>query len=70
MLCVECGAKDAEAGSEICFLCRVRSVGFSWRGGAMHGQSGFHRTKREYMEEHLGTTDERALAERGIERAP
>jgi hypothetical protein len=64
----ECG-KPAEPGKTECFRCRVSSVGFSLRGPAIQGNRGFHTTKREWMEKHLGTSDDRVLAKQGIERA-
>ncbi len=62
-----CG-KIAEGGTDQCFLCRVRSVGFTMHGPANIGN--FHETKTEWMMDNFGTTSERELAERGIERAP
>jgi len=43
------------------------SVGFSMKAPAVQGD--FHRTAREYREESFGTSDERELGRRGIERA-
>lgn len=59
-------SRFAEEGRDECFTHRVRSVGFAFRAPALQGE--FHRTKSEWMQEHLGTTNERELAERGIER--
>lgn len=52
MICA-CG-KQAEPGRSECFRCRVSSVGFAFRGGAIVGRDGFHRTKREFLMEHVG----------------
>jgi hypothetical protein len=37
----ECG-KPAEAGRSECFGCRVRTVGFAFRGGGTYGRSRFN----------------------------
>ena len=64
-----CG-KQAESGHDECFRCRVRGVGFAFRGGALVGHGGWHKTKGEYLREHLGTDNERELARSPkIERA-
>ena len=67
MIC-DCG-REAEEGTDTCFRCRIRSVRFGFQGGALVGRSGWNRTREEHMLEHLGTTDDRELAKRGIERA-
>lgn len=59
----------AEEGTDECYRHRLLSVGFNWRGGALIGKRGFHTTRNEYMTEHMGTTDDRELGRRGIERA-
>ena len=42
-LCKECHVRVAEDnGSGICFLCRVGSVGFSFRGGGGYTRQSFH----------------------------
>lgn len=60
----------AESGKDECFKHRVSGVGFSFRGSAVAGRSGWNRTANEWKQEHLGTTNDRELAKRGIERAP
>lgn len=63
-----CG-KPVEPGRDECFRCRVSGIGFSFRGGALVGRSGFHKTKGEHLRQHLGTDNERELARRtDIER--
>jgi hypothetical protein len=57
----------AEEGKSECFRHRVASVGFGLKAPAVDGQ--WHRTKNEWMQENLGTTDDRELGKRGIERA-
>lgn len=64
----ECG-KEAEPGRTECFRCRISGVGFSFRGSAQHSRSGWNRTAREWKEQNFGTSDDRELAKRGIERA-
>ena len=42
-LCKQCLVRVAEDnGSGICFLCRVSSVGFSFRGGGGYTRQSFH----------------------------
>jgi len=57
-----CG-KTVEPGRLECFRCRVSSVGFTWRGGALEGRRGFnHMTRGEFLKEHLGVDSEKELA--------
>lgn len=58
-----CG-KFAEPGRDTCFRCRVASVGFSWKGGALYGKDGFHTTQREFLKEHTGNEFQKELAKR------
>ena len=52
----ECLVRTAEDnGSEICFLCRVRTVGITFVGGGGYGRQSFHdRTISERRAEILG----------------
>ncbi len=69
MTACPCG-KPSEPGRDECFLCRVRGVGFAFRGGALQGHSGWHMTKNEYLKEHLRVDSEKELAKRpNVERA-
>ena len=53
-----CG-KAAEPGEEHCFLCRVRSVGFTFSGGGGYGRDAFSsRTNGEWLNEHVGDVKE------------
>ena len=56
MICVECERKEAEAGTDTCFRCRVASVGFGWHGGGfLYGRHNFaERTNAEFVNEHVG----------------
>ena len=56
-----------EDGGDTCFNCRVSSVGFGFSGGAVQGRNGWNTSKKDWMLEHLGTTDDRELGKRGIE---
>jgi hypothetical protein len=69
VICTECGVKPAEAGRSTCFRCRVAGVGFNFKGSAQPGRTGWNRTANEWRLENFGTSDERELAKRGIERA-
>jgi hypothetical protein len=55
-LCRECVVRTEETpGSELCFLCRVRSVGFSFVGGGGYTRHSFHeRTTAEARAQILG----------------
>ena len=55
-LCRECLVRVAEDnGSEICFHCRVASVGFNFVGGGGYGRQSFHdHTISERRAEILG----------------
>lgn len=66
MKCV-CGRPVAE-GHDECFPCHVGTVGFALRGSATVGRGGWHTTKNDHLMEHFGTTSEKELAQRGIER--
>ncbi len=50
-----------------CYRHRIMGVGFRLQAPAVQGD--WHRTAREYREENFGTSDERELGRRGIERA-
>jgi hypothetical protein len=64
--CHEACWNDAYAPHDECYRHRLLSVGFSLKSPATVGN--FHRTVRDYREEHFGTNSERELAARGIER--
>lgn len=71
MICAGCGKKEAEEHTDLCFRCRVATVGFTWRGGGfVYGRKNFvSRTNAEYLNEHVGEVrgDERyAPVERGV----
>jgi hypothetical protein len=55
MKCRTCNKRSPEAGSDICFNCRVRTVGFSFVGGGGYTRAAFHgRTIAEKRAEVLG----------------
>ena len=62
-----CG-KPAEEGRSECFRCRVACVSFGFKGSAQPGRKGWNRTANEWRLENFGTTSEKELAARGIER--
>jgi hypothetical protein len=62
--------KTAEHENDICFRHRVLGVGIHLQGSTMNGSGGWNRSKNDYMLENYGTTDDRELGKRGIERAP
>lgn len=55
MICEDCGRKPAQEGYDVCFRCRVASVGFGWHGGGfMYGRKNFaSRTNAEFVAEHV-----------------
>lgn len=60
-----CGRGNlVEAGKTECFRCRVSSIGWGFRGGALTDSKGFHRTQREFLMEHTGMEFEKQLAKR------
>lgn len=55
MKCHTCNKRLPEAGSQECFNCRVRTVGFSFVGGGGYTRASFHdRTIAEKRAEILG----------------
>ena len=69
MTCSEPGCEKPVDREGVCFRHRVVGIGFRLQGSATNGSVGFHRTKNDFMLEHFGTTDDRELGKRGIERA-
>lgn len=67
IFCTECSMKEAEAGSDTCFRCRVASVGFGFRGGGhLYGRKNFaERTNAEYVAEHVGDVKRPGIAHLG-----
>lgn len=55
-LCRECSVRSEETpGSELCFHCRVASVGFAFVGGGGYTRESFHnQTTSERQQEILG----------------
>jgi hypothetical protein len=50
-----------------CYRHRIMSVGFSLKGSA--DTTNFHQTANDWKLENLGTSSDRELAAKGIERA-
>jgi hypothetical protein len=63
-------AKTAEDDSDICFRHRVMGVSIKLQGSAQTGSGMWNKTKNDWMLDNFGTTDDRELGKRGIERAP
>jgi hypothetical protein len=69
VICSDCGVKPAEEGRTTCFRCRVATVGYGWRGGAVVGRNGWNITKSEWLSQNIGSESEKQLAKRtDIER--
>jgi len=64
----ECG-KPAEPGRDECFRCRVSGVSFAFRGGALVGRSGWHKTRAEHHQQQFGMTEKELAKRPNIERA-
>ena len=69
LTCNSCGAEHDREGRSECFKCHVQGIRFDFRGSAMPGRKGWNRTANEWKMENFGTSDDRELAKRGIERA-
>jgi len=68
MTACPCG-KPSEPGRDECFLCRVRGVGFAFRGGALQGHSGWHKTRTEHHQQQFGVTEKELAKRPNVERA-
>lgn len=66
--CSDCGALH-DRDADHCFRCHVQGIRFAFKGSVMPGRKGWNRTANEWKMEHLGTTNDKELAKRGIERA-
>lgn len=64
----DCGREHDRDANE-CFKCHVSGIRFAFRGSAMPGRKGWNTTADEWRLKNFGTSDERELAKRGIERA-
>lgn len=55
-VCPECRTKPVQEGYDVCFRCRVATVGFNWHGGGFEfGRNNFStRTNAEHVLEHVG----------------
>ena len=69
MICNHCGSEHGREGRDLCFRCHVQGIRFTFQGSAMPGRKGWNRTANEWKMESLGTTSDKELAQRGIERA-
>jgi hypothetical protein len=69
VICTNCSTEHDRDG-ELCFRCHIRGIRFSFSGSAVKGRKGWNRTANEWKLEHFGTSDDKELAKRGIERAP
>ncbi len=69
MICPSCGSEHDATHRQQCFRCHVKGISFGFKGGAIPGRSGWNMTQGDYMREHFGTTDDRELGRKGIERA-
>jgi len=69
MTCESAGCEKPADRENLCFTHRVKGIGLHMRGAALQGSNGWNRSKNDYMLEHFGTSDDRELGKRGIERA-
>ena len=64
MQCSESGCDKPVDRDGLCFRCRVKGVGVTFRGGALMGRGGWNKTYREHMEEHYGVSSGKEMAKR------
>jgi len=67
--CREAGCAKPVDRDELCFRHRVGGTGFTFRGSAREGRNGWNETANDWRLENFGTSNEKELAARGIERA-
>jgi hypothetical protein len=67
VICESCGSEHERDG-DLCFRCHVRGISFGFSGSVSPGRKNWNRTANEWRLEHFGTTDEKELGRRGIER--
>jgi hypothetical protein len=67
MICTTCRRKEAEEHRDLCFRCRVATVGFGWRGGGFnYGRGNFSaRTNADFVAEHVGDVNRPGIAHLG-----
>lgn len=67
VICDECGQRQAEAGRDICYRCKITSIGWGFRGGGhLYGRENFSaRTNAEYVAEHVGDVNRPGIAHVG-----
>ena len=68
MICEQCGSEHSR-DADLCFRCHVKGIRFGFKGSAMPGRKGWNRTANDWKLENFGTTSDKELAARGIERA-
>lgn len=69
MMCSEPGCEKPEDREGLCFRHRIAGTTFGFRGSAREGRKGWNQTASEWKTENFGTSNDRELAARGIERA-
>ncbi len=69
MICSEPGCEKPEDRQGLCFRHRIAGTTFGFRGSAREGRKGWNTTASEWKAENFGTSDDKELAARGIERA-
>jgi hypothetical protein len=69
VICDNCQRDHDREGRDLCFRCHVQGIRFAFKGSAVPGRTGWNRTANEWKQEHFGTTSDKELAKRGIERA-
>jgi hypothetical protein len=67
VICNECRQRQAESGHDICYRCKIASIGFGFRGGGhLYGRQNFAaRTNAEYVAEHVGDVNRPGVAHLG-----
>ena len=69
MICDVGGCEKPEDREGFCFLHRISGTTFGFRGSAREGRKGWNETAKDWKISNFGTSNEKELAARGIERA-
>lgn len=69
MTCNVGGCRKPEDREGFCFLHRISGTTFGFRGSAREGRKGWNQTAGDWKTENFGTSNDKELAARGIERS-
>jgi|TARA_R110000764_G_scaffold11470_5_gene34415 hypothetical protein len=69
---MNCGVEGCEKSEDrdgLCFRHRIAGTTFGFRGSAREGRAGWNMTANDWKTENFGTSNDKELAARGIERS-